>query len=46
MISWESYKEVIEDVYEKVDMEVPKCNPSTGAGFNGTILHSKQNTIR
>ena len=36
MIAWESYKEVLDDVYEKVDMERPLTDPSTGVGFDGT----------
>ncbi|MCK4330779.1 hypothetical protein KAX02_13160, partial [candidate division WOR-3 bacterium] len=36
MIAWESYKEVLDDIYEKISMEAPYCDPSTGAGFDGT----------
>jgi len=35
-LCWKAYKEALRDVYNHHYAEAPKCNPDTGAGFNGT----------
>ena len=35
-IIWEAYLEALRDVYVYQDSESPKCNPDTGAWFDGT----------
>ncbi len=35
-IIWEAYIEALRDAYEYIDNVIPKCNPNTGAGFDGT----------
>jgi hypothetical protein len=35
-ICWKAYKEALRDVYIHYHDEAPGCNPSSGAGFNGT----------
>jgi len=35
-IIWEAYKEALDEVYEEHNDITPKCNPDTGAWFDGT----------